>query len=300
MIALLLAVTLLLSAVAAVPLASSVDAAPDTQAGVENSSATAGAGSDSPNSSLDSEAGNSVENDTFESFSIAFESADPEEPTDVAVQWTLSENTEAVETVEVEITNESGSPINVFRPGGEDVQNPFTVAEGPDNSKRVDIVVDNLSAVELSLKIPPGHCSRVEEVKVTALDGSNDAVADPDIQRTKNCTSTANAGSFEVTIDEYDEQVTAGEAVNVTATVENTGDIEATQDIRFSVNGTEIEHLFLSAHPKHAPSEIARTVKTSPREFWSGGFWERSFYVGTTCEMSSRTVERYINRTEHV
>ena len=72
-------------------------------------------------------------------------------------------------------------------------------------------------------------------------------------------------------------------------------------------------HLFLSAHPKHAPSEIARTVKSITarekweqhesllvREFWSGGFWERSFYVGTTEEISSVTVERYINRTEHV
>lgn len=72
-------------------------------------------------------------------------------------------------------------------------------------------------------------------------------------------------------------------------------------------------HLFLSAHPKHAPSEIVRTVKSITaremweqhksllaREFWSGGFWERSFYVGTTGEMSSRTVERYIDRTEHV
>ena len=72
-------------------------------------------------------------------------------------------------------------------------------------------------------------------------------------------------------------------------------------------------HLFLSAHPKHAPSEIARTVKSITaremweqhesllaREFWSGGFWERSFFVGTTGEMSSRTVELYINRTEHV
>ena len=72
-------------------------------------------------------------------------------------------------------------------------------------------------------------------------------------------------------------------------------------------------HLFLSAHPKHAPSEIARTVKSITaremweqheslleREFWSGGFWERSFYVRTTGEMSSSTVERYINRTEHV
>lgn len=71
--------------------------------------------------------------------------------------------------------------------------------------------------------------------------------------------------------------------------------------------------LFLSAHPKHAPSEIVRTVKSiTAREmwdqhesllaqvFWGGGFWERSFYVGTTGEMSSQTVERYIERTEHV
>ncbi|NKE38036.1 IS200/IS605 family transposase [Natronococcus sp. JC468] len=72
-------------------------------------------------------------------------------------------------------------------------------------------------------------------------------------------------------------------------------------------------HLFLSAHPKHAPSEIVRTIKSvTAREmweqheplleqmFWGGGFWERSFYVGTAGEMSGRTVERYINRTEHV
>lgn len=72
-------------------------------------------------------------------------------------------------------------------------------------------------------------------------------------------------------------------------------------------------HLFLSAHPKHAPSEIVRTIKSITaremweqheslleREFWNGGFWERSYYIGTTGEMSSRTVEQYINRTEHV
>jgi putative transposase len=49
-------------------------------------------------------------------------------------------------------------------------------------------------------------------------------------------------------------------------------------------------HLFLSAHPKHAPSEIVRTIKSvTAREmweqheplleqmFWGGGFWGRSF-----------------------
>ncbi len=47
-------------------------------------------------------------------------------------------------------------------------------------------------------------------------------------------------------------------------------------------------HLFLSAHPKHAPSEIVRTIKSVTaremweqhepllkRVFWGGGFWER-------------------------
>ena len=32
--------------------------------------------------------------------------------------------------------------------------------------------------------------------------------------------------------------------------------------------------------------------------FWGGDFWVRSLYVGTE-GMSSRTVERYIDRTEH-
>src|SRR5699024_7353037 len=47
-------------------------------------------------------------------------------------------------------------------------------------------------------------------------------------------------------------------------------------------------HLFLTAHPKHAPSEVARTVKSiTVREMWEqhesflveclwgGGFWEQ-------------------------
>jgi hypothetical protein len=261
-IALLLTITLLLSAVATVPLASSAEAGPDTQTGGEQTSATVDAGNGSSNT------GKNSENDTFESFSMAFESADPEAPTDVTIRWTLSDSTESVEKVQVEITSKKGKPINVFRPGGEDVQNPFTVAEGHDNSKRADIIVDNLSAVELSLKIPPGHCSRVEGVEVTALDDSNDAVADPDIERTKNCTSTADAGSFNVTIDEYDEQVTAGEDINVTATVENTGDARATQDIRFSVNGTEIErtNLTLGANRSETMNFTSQTTQSDVGE----------------------------------
>ena len=70
-------------------------------------------------------------------------------------------------------------------------------------------------------------------------------------------------------------------------------------------------HLFLSAHPKHAPSEIVRTVKSiTAREMWEqhesyleeylwgGGFWEQSYYIGTAGQVS--TIEQYIERTEHV
>ena len=72
-------------------------------------------------------------------------------------------------------------------------------------------------------------------------------------------------------------------------------------------------HLFLSAHPKHAPSEIVRTVKSiTAREMWEqhelyledylwgGGFRERSYYIGTAGTVSTETIEGYIERTEHV
>ncbi|WP_435158608.1 IS200/IS605 family transposase [Haladaptatus sp. DFWS20] len=72
-------------------------------------------------------------------------------------------------------------------------------------------------------------------------------------------------------------------------------------------------HLFLSTHPKHAPSEIVRTVKSiTAREMWEqheplleeylwgGGFWEESYYVGTAGDVSTDTIEQYIERTSHV
>ncbi|CAI50406.1 IS200-type transposase ISNph7 [Natronomonas pharaonis DSM 2160] len=72
-------------------------------------------------------------------------------------------------------------------------------------------------------------------------------------------------------------------------------------------------HLFLSAHPKYSPSKIARKIKSiTAREMWQqhehllenylwgGGFWEESYYIGTAGEVSSQTIEQYIERTEHV
>jgi putative transposase len=71
-------------------------------------------------------------------------------------------------------------------------------------------------------------------------------------------------------------------------------------------------HLFLSAHPKHVPSNIMRTVKTlTAREMWEqhesfleeylwgGGFWKESYYVETAGDVSTETIEQYIERTEY-
>jgi putative transposase len=33
---------------------------------------------------------------------------------------------------------------------------------------------------------------------------------------------------------------------------------------------------------------------------WGSGFWERSYYIGTVGTVSTETIERYIERTEHV
>ena len=33
---------------------------------------------------------------------------------------------------------------------------------------------------------------------------------------------------------------------------------------------------------------------------WSGGFWEESYCVGTAGDISTDTIEQYIERTEHV
>ena len=72
-------------------------------------------------------------------------------------------------------------------------------------------------------------------------------------------------------------------------------------------------HVYLGAHPKHAPSEIVSRLKSGAARrlwadhpegmwslYWGGGCWERSFYVGTAGEVSRETFEQYINRSEHV
>lgn len=64
-------------------------------------------------------------------------------------------------------------------------------------------------------------------------------------------------------------------------------------------------HLFLSAPPAVAPSQIANTLKgitarqvfkqfpKVKKQLWGGSFWARSFYVGTVGDMSADVVQKY-------
>jgi putative transposase len=65
-------------------------------------------------------------------------------------------------------------------------------------------------------------------------------------------------------------------------------------------------HLFLSAPPSVAPSQIAHTLKGTTarkvfqcfpeikKQLWDGAFWSRSYYVGSVGDMSIDTVLKYI------
>ena len=65
-------------------------------------------------------------------------------------------------------------------------------------------------------------------------------------------------------------------------------------------------HLFLSAPPSVAPSQIAHTLKGTTgrlvfqyfpeikKQLWGGAFWSRSYYVGSVGDMSVDTVLKYI------
>jgi putative transposase len=44
-------------------------------------------------------------------------------------------------------------------------------------------------------------------------------------------------------------------------------------------------------------SECERTME---RLYWNGGCWERSYYVGTAGAVAAGTIQRYIERTDHL
>jgi putative transposase len=65
-------------------------------------------------------------------------------------------------------------------------------------------------------------------------------------------------------------------------------------------------HLFLSAPPSIAPSQIAHALKGTTarsvfqrfpevkKQLWGGAFWSRSYYVGSVGDMSVDAVLKYI------
>jgi len=65
-------------------------------------------------------------------------------------------------------------------------------------------------------------------------------------------------------------------------------------------------HLFLSAPPSIAPSQIAHTLKGTTarhvfqrfpevkKQLWGGAFWSRSYYVGRVGDLSVDAVLKYI------
>ena len=68
-------------------------------------------------------------------------------------------------------------------------------------------------------------------------------------------------------------------------------------------------HLLCSAHPKYAPGQLVRVIKSITarelfkkfsvlrKELWGGGFWTDGYYVATVGERGSwDIVKRYIRR----
>lgn len=63
-------------------------------------------------------------------------------------------------------------------------------------------------------------------------------------------------------------------------------------------------HLFISALPKYAPSELINVIKGTtgrrvaqeyPELKANGSIWTRSYFVATTGDVSSETIKEYIN-----
>ena len=200
--------------------------------------------------------------EAFKSFEVEFKPADPEAPNDVVVRWNLADDATDVERIRLGFTSENNDTINLFKPGDTNVPNPFTVTAADGRNGSSDIVVDDLTSGTLQLKVPVGHCERIDEVQVFAY-SDGETVTEPDIRKGVSCGSDTGSGAFAVSIDHYDDTVTAGENLTVTATVENAGETEATKDVRFLVDGEEVdvvENLTLSGNQSEELSFVYETA----------------------------------------
>ncbi|SFG28341.1 Transposase IS200 like [Desulfotomaculum arcticum] len=66
-------------------------------------------------------------------------------------------------------------------------------------------------------------------------------------------------------------------------------------------------HIFLSAPPTVAPTDIVRKTKSitankifatfpglKKKNFWGSGMWSRGYYIGTAGNVSAETIRKYI------
>jgi len=71
-------------------------------------------------------------------------------------------------------------------------------------------------------------------------------------------------------------------------------------------------HLFLSIPPSESVSNVVKILKGSTarklflkfpglkKQLWGGNLWSPSYYVGTAGNVSAQTIQRYIERSEHI
>ena len=71
-------------------------------------------------------------------------------------------------------------------------------------------------------------------------------------------------------------------------------------------------HLFVSIPPSISVANAVKILKGSTarklftlhpeikKELWGGSLWSPSYYVGTAGNVSAETIQRYIERTEHI
>ncbi len=71
-------------------------------------------------------------------------------------------------------------------------------------------------------------------------------------------------------------------------------------------------HLFVSIPPSTSVADATKILKGSTarklfvkfpelkKQLWGGHLWSPSYYVGTAGNVSSETIQKYIERTEHI
>ena len=86
--------------------------------------------------------------------------------------------------------------------------------------------------------------------------------------------------------------------------------LEISKEFEFEIKEMEVMpdhcHIFLSCHPKKAPSILVKCLKgitarklflefpVIKKKLWGGHLWNPSYYIGTVGNMSKETVLRYI------